>query len=161
LTLRTEWRPDDAEAVVDLHRRVYLPEYGVDESFVADIAATLTELEARGSWPGPAEGVWLVDSPEGLAGSLLLSDEGDGEGRVRHFVLAPEVRGTGLGRRMFDSLMERAHQAGYRRLTLATFADLRAAAHMYRGAGFRMLREEVAPRWGRPDFVYQHYELTL
>ena len=32
---------------------------------------------------------------------------------------------------------------------------------MYRGAGFRIVREEPAPRWGRETFVYQHYALDL
>jgi ribosomal protein S18 acetylase RimI-like enzyme len=161
LTIRSQWREGDADAIVELHRRVYIPEYGVDESFVTDIAVTLTELEDRGAWPGPGEGAWLVDSEDGLAASLLLSDQGDGEGRVRHFVIAPEQRGSGLGRKMFEALMERVREFGYERVTLSTFADLKAAAHMYRGAGFRIVREEPAPRWGRETFVYQHYALDL
>jgi ribosomal protein S18 acetylase RimI-like enzyme len=160
LTLRRDWRPGDAEAIVELHRRVYLPEYRVDETFVDDIRLTLDGLSARG-WPTERDGAWLADGEHELAGSLLLSDEGDGEGRVRHFVLAPELRGSGLGRRMLDGLLELAHEIGYQRLTLSTFADLRVAAHLYREAGFRVVGEEAAPRWGRDEFVYQHYELAL
>jgi ribosomal protein S18 acetylase RimI-like enzyme len=161
LTIRTEWRPGDAEAVVDLHRRLYPSEYGVDESFVDDIAVTLEDLEAREAWPSAGEGVWFVDAPGRVAGSLMLSDEGDGEGRVRLFALEADLRGHGLGRRMFAALMRTAREGAYERLTLATFSDLTAAAHLYRGAGFQVVREEHAPRWGRETFNYQHYELRL
>jgi ribosomal protein S18 acetylase RimI-like enzyme len=160
LTVRRSYLPDDAEAIIELHRRVYPPEYGVDESFVDDIAITLSGLEANG-FPGPGEGAWLVDGAGGLAGSLILSDEGAGEGRVRLFVFDQAARGRGLGRRLLRELLTLAGDSGYERLTLATFADLRAAAHLYREAGFVVVREDGAPRWGRADFNYQHYELRL
>ncbi len=161
LTIRREWRAGDGDALIELHRQVYPPEYGVDESFVDDIGVTLEQLAERG-WPGRAgDGVWLVDRGDELAGCLVLSDEGEGEGRVRLFLLAAGLRGIGLGRRMLAELLELARAAGYERLTLATFADLTAAAHLYREAGFRVVGEDRAPRWGRADFNYQHYELAL
>jgi GNAT superfamily N-acetyltransferase len=160
LTVRREARPGDAEAIVELHTRVYPAEYGVDQSFVDDVAAVLAELRIRG-WPRPGEGIWIVESDGVPGGCLALSDEGGGEGRVRFFVLTPELRGLGLGRQLLDELLEEATTAGYRRLTLATFSDLRAAAHLYREAGFRVSGEEAGPRWGREAFVYQHYALEL
>jgi GNAT superfamily N-acetyltransferase len=161
VTIRRSFVPADAGAIVELHRLVYPPEYGVDETFVDDIAITLADLEATG-FPGPGEGAWLVDGDDGrLVGSLMLSDEGDGEGRVRLFLLDPALRGRGLGRLLLGELLELARDFGYERLTLATFADLRAAAHLYREAGFELVHEERAPRWGRNDFRYQHYELRL
>ena len=161
LTVRRSWRPGDAEAIVELHREVYPPEYGVDETFVDDISSTLAELAARG-WPHrDGDGVWVVDGPQRVVGCLILSDEDDGEGRVRLFLLGKELRGRGLGRRLLDELLELAGEAGYDRLTLTTFADLTAAAHLYREAGFVLVSEERAPRWGRADFRYQQYELRL
>jgi GNAT superfamily N-acetyltransferase len=159
LAIRREYREGDRDAIVDLHRRVY-PEFGVDESFVRDIAITLDELAARG-WPGAGERAWLVERDDEVAGSLVLSDEGGGEGRVRLFLLAPELRGRGIGRRLLGELLDLAGEAAYERLTLATFSDLRAAAHLYRDAGFRVVREDHSPRWGRAEFNYQHYELKL
>jgi GNAT superfamily N-acetyltransferase len=160
LTVRRSYGPGDAAGILVLHRRVYPPEFGVDETFIDDIAITLADLDAIG-FPGPGEGAWLVDGPGGLAGSLLLSDEGEGEGRVRLFVFDQALRGRGLGRRLLGELLALARDFGYDRLTLATFADLTAAAHLYREVGFELVREEVAPRWGRGDFRYQHYELRL
>jgi ribosomal protein S18 acetylase RimI-like enzyme len=160
LEIRREWRESDATAVVELHRRVYPSEYGVDETFVADIEMTLDRLASRG-WPGDGEAAWIVERDGAVAGCLILSDEGDREGRVRLFVFAPELRGRGLGRRLLDELLHLARASGYERLTLATFSDLVQAAHLYRNAGFRVVEEDRAPRWGRERFNYQHYELRL
>jgi ribosomal protein S18 acetylase RimI-like enzyme len=161
LTIRRELAPGDFEAVVALHERLYPAEYGVDRGFVDGVQATVDDLGARGGWPGEGEGVWIVERDGDVAGSLMLSDEGAGEGRVRLFLLAPDLRGRGLGRRLLEELLDRAREAGYQCLTLSTFADLKGAAHLYREAGFRVVGEEHGPKWGREDFNFQHYELAL
>jgi ribosomal protein S18 acetylase RimI-like enzyme len=160
LTIRRDGGAGDVAAIVALHARIYPGEHGVDDSFVDDIATTLDQVIARG-WPGAGEGLWMVERDGAVLGCLALTDEGGGEGRVRFFLLAPELRGRGLGRRLLGELLETAHEAGYERLTLATFSDLRAAAHLYREAGFEVVREDPGPRWGREAFVYQHYVLEL
>ncbi len=160
VTIRRRLRAGDAEAIVALHDRIYPAVYGVDSSFVDDIRVTLDELAERG-WPGPGEGIWVVESEGEVAGCLALTDEGDGEGRVRVFLLAESLRGFGLGRRLFGELLAKARAESYERLTLSTFSDLRAAAHLYRDAGFELVGSEHAPRWGRDEFTYQHYELRL
>jgi ribosomal protein S18 acetylase RimI-like enzyme len=160
LTVRRRALAADRDAIVALHARVYPAEHGVDQSFVDDVAATLDGLVARG-WPADGEGIWMVERGGSVAGCLALSGEGGGEGRVRFFLLSPELRGGGLGRRLLGELLEVAREAGYARLTLATFSDLRAAAHLYREAGFGLVREDSGPKWGREDFVYQHYRLEL
>jgi len=160
VTVRRVLRPGDPEAIVDLHRRIYPGEHGVDETFTRDVGAELARLVARG-WPGPGEGIWVVERNGALAGCLALSDEGQGTGRVRFFLLEPGLRGDGLGRRLLGELLERARGAGHSRLTLTTFEELRAAAHLYRQAGFRVVAEDRSPRWGRERFCLQHYELAL
>jgi GNAT superfamily N-acetyltransferase len=161
VTVRRELRDGDRDAIVALHQRIYPSGYGVGQSFVDDVAAALDGVIAR-DWPErPGDGVWIVERDGEFRGCLALSDEGGGEGRVRFFLLAPELRGDGIGRRLLDELLENARDAGYDRLVLATFQDLTVAAHLYRSRGFRLVREDRGPRWGREDFNYQHYELTL
>jgi ribosomal protein S18 acetylase RimI-like enzyme len=161
VTIRRELRDGDRDGMVALHQRIYPAGYGVGQSFVDDVAAAMDDAIARG-WPGrPGDGVWIVERDGQVAGCLALSDEGGGEGRVRWFLLAPELRGGGLGRGMVDELMELARDTGYRRLVLSTFDELTIAAGLYRSHGFRVVREERGPRWGRERFNYQHYELEL
>jgi GNAT superfamily N-acetyltransferase len=160
ISIRRELREGDADAIVALHDRVYRAEWGRNEAFVDAVAANVVACRAAG-WPELGGAVWLVER-EGteLAGSLGLTAEADGTGRVRWFVFAPEVRGGGLGRRLLAELLDIARGAGMRRLELETFSDLRAAGHLYRSAGFEVVSARERVDWGTP-ISYQHYRLDL
>jgi RimJ/RimL family protein N-acetyltransferase len=159
VSIRRTLRPGDAEAIVALHDRVYRSEYDRNGTFVASVAASISRAVAAG-WPESGGGVWLVELDGEVKGSLALTDEGDGMGRVRWVVLAPEVRGSGLMRQMLRELLERARAAGMTRLELETFSALTAAAHLYRTLGFRVIDERERDDWG-PTITYQHYALRL
>jgi N-acetylglutamate synthase-like GNAT family acetyltransferase len=157
--IRRELRPGDLGGIVAHHGRVYSREYGVDSTFEAMVATSVAEAGRRG-WPTEREGIWIVERDGAVAGSLGLTDEGD-TGVLRWFVLDPDLRGRGLGRRLVAELIAKAREVGYERLRLETFSDLRAAAHLYREAGFELVREDTRPRWGRDAITYQYYELEL
>jgi RimJ/RimL family protein N-acetyltransferase len=157
--IRRELRPGDAEAIADLHDRVYRAEYGLDGRFRAAVARGI-ERALRDGWPERGGAAWLIDGEDGLRGSLGLTDEGGGVGKVRWFVLGLELRGRGLGGSLVAELVEQARAAGMRRLVLETFSALTAAAHIYRGVGFRVVREQRTDMWG-PEITYQQYELEL
>jgi GNAT superfamily N-acetyltransferase len=159
VTVRRQVRPGDGKAIIDLHERVYVPEYGMNAAFVSGVADTVRAAADRG-WPRGG-GAWLIDGAGGrLAGSLALTREEESVGRVRWFVLEAELRGRGLGARMLAALLAEARARSMRRLELETFSALRAAAHLYLTAGFRLQWSRERADWG-PGVTYQHYELTL
>lgn len=156
--IRRQLLPGDGGAIAEQHGRLYGREFGLDVSFEADLARTLYAAAERG-WPTEREGIWVVERAGTLLGSLVLTDEGGGDGTVRAFLLDPSLRGRGLGRRLLGELLERATAADYQRLRLHTFSELRAAAHLYTEHGFVVVSEETAPRWGMARMTYQRYEL--
>jgi GNAT superfamily N-acetyltransferase len=157
--IRRELRAEDLDGIVELHRRVYVPEYGMGEAFLGGVRAAIEDAQSFG-WPASGGGVWLIDHHGRLGGSIALIDEGAGLGRVRWFVLEPGLRGRGLGRRLVAELVQAAREAGMVRLLLETFGALRVAGHLYREAGFELCWERPRADWGAP-IVYQHYELDL
>lgn len=66
---------------------------------------------------------------------------GPGEAEIRALAVVPEVRGSGLGRALLTSVIDRAAAAGVRRLVLLTQPDMQAAHHLYETAGFTRLPE--------------------
>jgi ribosomal protein S18 acetylase RimI-like enzyme len=159
MDVRAGLAPGDIGAIVELHGRLYAAEHGLDARFEAGVARGLAQLVLDG-FPRAHEGAWIVDDGGAVRGSLALSDEGDGLGRVRFFVLEPGTRGHGLGRRMLGALLDRARSGPYDRLELETFSALRAAAHLYRSAGFAVVSTQRTDRWG-PPIDMQRYELAL
>jgi len=159
VSVRRRPLPGDAEAIADLHDRVYSAEYGLDNRFRAAVARSIEGALASG-WPERSGALWLIDGERELAGSLGLTVADGGLGQLRWFVLAPELRGRRLGRSLVTELLAEARMAGMSRLVLETFSALTAAAHIYRGVGFRVVTEQRTDKWG-PEITYQRYELAL
>jgi ribosomal protein S18 acetylase RimI-like enzyme len=157
--IRRELRPGDLGAIIAHHGATYLPEYDLDSTFEAHVAASVAEAGKRG-FPRPSEGLWIVESNGRHAGSVAFTDEGDGIATLRWFVLDRELRGRGLGRRLIGEVIDEARDAGFEALQLETFSDLSAAAHLYRSHGFELLSADTRPRWGRP-ITYHRYELSF
>ena len=165
-TLRHQLDPDDAAAIAALHRNVYCEEYGLNDVFVREVERGVMLAAARG-WP-EAGGIWLAELDGRVAGSLALTFEGQGAdglytGQVRWFALELELRGCGLGRQLFEELLETAEDQGMERLELYTFSELEAAAHLYRSYGFELTFERERSDWrrdGRP-VTYQQYVAHL
>ena len=62
----------------------------MDERFVDGVRRTVEAAIAAG-WP-EGGGAWIVELDGEFAGSVGLTDEGDGVGRIRWVLLAPELR---------------------------------------------------------------------
>jgi ribosomal protein S18 acetylase RimI-like enzyme len=158
VVIRRELRPGDTERIVELHDELYRREYDRNDAFV-DAVRTKLQAAVEAGWPRGG-GVWLAERGGQVLGSVALTDEGGGEGRIRWVLLHPSLRGRGLGRRMVGEAVARARELGMRKLTLDTFSDLRAAARIYRSLGFRVVSERERDDWG-PTINYQVYELEL
>ena len=122
-TIRRGLRPGDLGMIVAHHGRVYGEEYGVDSTFEGHVASTVARAAARG-FPSWREAICLVELDGEHAGSLALTDEGNGEAAIRWFVLSPEVRGRGLGRRLLGEMLA---QGGRGRLRAGLARDLQRA----------------------------------
>jgi ribosomal protein S18 acetylase RimI-like enzyme len=155
--IRRKLRDGDADAIVELHRRVYCAEYGMNDAFVASVRRAV-QAAAFAGWPQRSGAVWLVEQDGEVRGALALTDEGEGIGRVRLFVLDPALRGRGLGAFLLRELLARARADGLRKLELETFSELTVAARLYRAAGFKLVWEREQLDWG-PPVTYQRYEL--
>jgi len=102
------------------------------------LAPAVVDVQSR--WPadfrGPGTAVvlgWHEGSAVGCAG---LRPVGPGVVELKHFFLAPEVRGRGLGRVLLTGVEEVARGLGARRMVLDTAAPLTEAAALYLSAGY-------------------------
>ena len=150
---------DDLNAIARINGEVFEPEYGMEPSFAGDMAVQLAELR-RSGWPREREGCWIAELDGHPVGGELARDLGGGLARLGHLVLRPEARGSGAGRRLFDTVVDAARSAGYERLELMTFRDLEAAREAGRRGGFEMTSSEHMVRWGR-ELDWERWELAL
>jgi DNA-binding MarR family transcriptional regulator len=108
----------------------------------------------------PPRGVFLIAHLDGRAvgcGALKTwrapSDAAPGVADIKRMWVAPQTRGTGLGRRMLVALEGEAEALGLGTARLETNGALAEALGMYRSHGYR----EIAPYSGDPyaDFAFE------
>jgi uncharacterized protein YhfF/L-amino acid N-acyltransferase YncA len=144
--------PGAIGAVATLHAGFYGPQHGFGAYFEAKVAREFSEFVAR--FDPARDGLWLAVERGRVAGSIVLDGSepaarAHGHAHLRWFILADDMRGRGLGRRLL------AHAMGFcrdRRMPLVylnTFAGLDAARALYEQAGFRLVQEVEAQTWGR------------
>jgi predicted N-acetyltransferase YhbS len=154
---------DDVNAIARINGEVFEPEYGMEPSFAADMAVQLAELR-RSGWPRDGEGCWIAELDGRAVGSITLRNLGHGLGGppspLSPLPFPPKPPGTGVGRQLFDTVVDAARAAGYERLELMTFSDLVDAREIYSRGGFELMASEHMFRWGR-ELEWERWELAL
>ncbi|MBQ3078184.1 MAG: GNAT family N-acetyltransferase [Clostridia bacterium] len=157
-TIRSTLRPGDAGAIIALHGRLYCGEFGYHPCFEGYVAKTFADyLTAPAS---PRDRFWLVEREGELVGSLAILDRGDCA-QLRWFLLLPELRGKGLGRRLVEEAVDYCRTAGFPMVYLETATGLDAAHHLYRSLGFQQLAQEHAADFWLPGLKELRFELPL
>ncbi len=151
-------RPGDMGWVIHRHGALYSQEYGWDESFealVAEIAAKfIHNYDAR------RERCWIAEKDGAIIGCVFLVRHTGTVAKLRLLLVEPSARGLGLGHRLVDECIRFARKAGYRKITLWTQSNLYAARHLYKKAGFRLVKEEPNPSFGH-SLVSETWTLAL
>ena len=141
--IRHELRPGDLGMVIHLHGVLYAREYGLDTSFEPYVAKPLADFAMSGSGR-----LWIAEGHGRVVGSIAVVDAEDGVGQLRWFLLAPEARGAGLGRRLLETALAYCRDRGMRHVFLWSFAQLGDALRLYERAGFQVTETNKANLWG-------------
>lgn len=142
-TIRDAKFPDDAPQLARLFRD-YVEWLGVDLGF-QDFEAELAGLPGKYAPPGGC--ALLAEVTDGLAiGCVAMRPLRGDICEMKRFYLRPDARGTGLGRRLAESVIRAARQAGYRRMVLDTLDHMQGALRLYDRLGF----QQIPPYYHNP-----------
>jgi len=93
-SIRT-WRTGDMGMLAARQSILYRVEYGWGRGLEHNIAETVAGF--LGGYREGRDQAWIAEVAGAMAGSVLLTDEGDGLCRLRLFYVEPMARGRGIG----------------------------------------------------------------
>lgn len=157
ISIRTELVPGDIGYVIYMHGYLYGKEYGYSINFESYVAAGFHEFYSK--YDSGKDKVWICEHKGRIVGFLLLMNRGTAA-QLRYFIIDPDFRGVGLGKRLMELYMEQLHLLGYHSSYLLTVDELGAAASLYKRHGFVLIHENPFTDFGKP-LKEQRYELTL
>jgi DNA-binding MarR family transcriptional regulator/ribosomal protein S18 acetylase RimI-like enzyme len=156
VSIRTDLRPGDIGYVTYLHGRIYKDENNFGPGFEAYVAKGLAEFQQQ--YDPSLDRVWICEHHDRIVGFLLLMHRPQDAAQLRYFILEPEYRGIGLGKKLMDLYMEFLKDKGYRSSYLWTTHEQETAIALYKRLGY-VLTEEVSSDTFGKALVEQKYEL--
>lgn len=151
-------QPGDMGWIVYRQAILYTEEYGWDGSYEA-LAAEIVAKYIK-NYDAKWERAWVAEKDGERVGAVFVAKESDEIARLRLLHVEPQARGLGIGKRLVEECIRFSRQAGYQKMTLWTQSILHAARHIYRQAGFHVVREEKHHSFGK-DLTAETWELNL
>lgn len=152
------FRSTDLDWLVEQHGVLYARDDGFDESFEALVRSILKEFLADHD-PSCEQG-WIVEVAGQRLGSIFCVRADAQTAKLRLFLLLPEARGKGLGRRLLHQCMEFARMSGYSGMRLWTHESHVAACALYARTGWRLESSEPVHSFGQ-DLVEQTWSYAF
>lgn len=156
VVLRDAQRPGDLGWILMAHGERYADEYGWSvEAVTARVVADFAACAQVGRDAG-----WVAELDGRRVGSVLCVRQDEATAKLRLLLVAPEVRGLGVGRALVERCVSFARAAGYTRLVLWTNEPLTSARRLYLTAGFHPVDEKWHTEFGEA-LLGQSYVLGL
>ncbi len=156
ISIRTKLAPGDIGYITYLHGDLYHKEYGIEcEIYIAEGL-----IEFYKNYDPNMDGVWICEHNGKIIGSLFLMHRDTNTAQLRYFLINPEYRGIGLGKKLMSLYMDFLYKTGFTTSYLWTIKELFAAASLYKRYGF-ILTEEKKSTVFIKSVKEQRYDLNI
>ena len=157
ITWRCELRPGDLGYIAYLHGRIYAKECGYGLGFEAYVLQGLQEFAHQ--YDPDRDKVWICEHDNNIVGFLLGAHRPDSL-QLRYFILLPQYRGLGLGKKLMVEFLAFMKLNNYTTAYLWTTNEQHAATSLYTRHGFRLIEEKISAAFDK-QLIERKYELTI
>lgn len=141
------FKSHDIEHIIERHMELYKGEYGFDDTFrdyVSNAIYDFVKSKKRNK-----ENIWVAELNGKVVGSIAIVKVDDSTVQLRWFLIEPDTRGKGLGKRLMTTAIEFCKENNYSRVFLWTINNLKAARHLYKHYGFELSETSEHDIWGK------------
>jgi DNA-binding MarR family transcriptional regulator/GNAT superfamily N-acetyltransferase len=156
--LLRQHQPGDLGWLVSRQALLYAEEYGWDGTYEALAAEVVAHFIKH--YDPKREGCWIAEKDGKRVGGVFVAKASDEVAKLRLLHVEREARGLGIGKRLVEECIRFARQAGYQKMTLWTQSILHSARHIYKQAGFTLVKEEQHHSFGK-DLTAETWDLDL
>ena len=156
--LLRQHQPGDLGWIVHRQAILYAEEYGWDGTYEA-LAGEIVAQFIKNYDPN-RERCWIAEKDGERVGGAFVAKVSDDIAQLRLLHVEAQARGLGIGKRLVEECLRFARRAGYQKMTLWTQSNLHAARHIYKQAGFQVVREQQHHSFGK-DLTAETWELNL
>jgi GNAT superfamily N-acetyltransferase len=145
---------DDRDWLVAAHGDLYARAEGFDASFGELVAQIIDRFLARHD--PEREAGWIAEAESEPLGSIFCVAQDEATAKLRLFLLVPEARSQGLGKRLLHHCMCFAESHRYAGMQLWTHESHEAACSLYRATGWTLEASKPVHSFGQ-DLVEQQW----
>ncbi len=152
------FQPADTDWLVERHQTLYAADEGFDDTFGPLVRSILDDFVAEHD--PVAERGWIAEEDGVRLGSIFCVRADVKTAKLRLFLLTPEARGKGLGKRLLSTCMGFARDAGYAGMRLWTHESHEAACALYQKNGWTLTGSKPVHSFG-VDLVEQAWAIKF
>ncbi len=156
-TLRSH-RPGDIGYITYRHAMFYSQTYGFDATFDAYVASGLSQFVVQ--YDPQKEYLWVAEEGTTPVGSIAIVKNKEAVAQLRWFLIEPQARGTGLGKKLLHEAITFCKQKNYKKIILWTLSNLYAARQLYKQFGFQVTTNKTHQIWGQ-ELTEELWEIEL
>jgi len=157
VTLRSH-RPGDIGYITYRHAIFYSQTYGFDATFDAYVAAGLSQFVMQ--YDPQKEHLWVAEEGTTPVGSIAIVETKEDVAQLRWFLIEPQARGTGLGKKLLHEAIEFCKRKNYQKIILWTLSNLYTARNLYERFGFQVITNKTHQIWGQ-ELTEELWEIEL
>jgi len=125
----------------------YARVWGFDHVYESVIAGGVSEFLSR--FDKEKDFIRLVLMNNKIVGGIAIDHRNDKTAQLRWFIVSDQLRGTGIGSKIFIEAMSFVKNNKIEHVYLTTFQGLDKARKLYEDAGFTLTQEKHASTWGK------------
>lgn len=158
ITIRQHLLPGDMGYITYMHGKLYHEQCGYDRHFERYVAQEFNEFLEQ--YDPEKDRVWIAELDNKIVGTIVIMGRSGRVAQLRYFLIDPQVRGAGLGKKLMHEAMSFCREKKYTNVFLLTTEELETAAELYRRHGFQITKRQETDLWGQ-QVILNCYDAIL